>query len=105
MVSLTVTDRDGSIRHFNVRGGQSLMEALRDNHVSTIIALCGGNLSCATCHVYLNADALSLFAPRSQDEDDLLDASDHRQAGSRLSCQLPLADGMPPIGVTVAPED
>jgi len=41
----------------------------------------------------------------SQDEDDLLDSSDHRNERSRLSCQLPFTAAMDGIRVTVAPED
>ncbi len=39
------------------------------------------------------------------DEDDLLDSSDHRQANSRLSCQLPIGPKLDGLRVTIAPED
>ena len=38
----------------------------------------------------------------SEDEDDLLDSSDDRNEYSRLSCQLPMVDG---LKVTIAKED
>jgi 2Fe-2S ferredoxin len=41
----------------------------------------------------------------SQDEDDLLDSSDHRTAFSRLSCQLQVASVPDGLRVTIAPED
>jgi len=41
----------------------------------------------------------------SEDEDDLLDSSDHRTAGSRLSCQIDVPDALDGLKVTIAPED
>jgi 2Fe-2S ferredoxin len=40
-----------------------------------------------------------------EDEDDLLDSSDHRRAESRLSCQLKFTDELTHLRVTIAPED
>jgi len=39
------------------------------------------------------------------DEDDLLDSSDHRQANSRLSCQIQIKPELDGLRVTIAPED
>jgi len=41
----------------------------------------------------------------SEDENDLLDSSDHRTELSRLSCQIPFSDALDGIKVTIAPED
>ena len=41
----------------------------------------------------------------SADEDALLDGSLHRDARSRLSCQLNLTDVPDGLRVTIAPED
>jgi 2Fe-2S ferredoxin len=41
----------------------------------------------------------------SEDEDDLLESSDHRVATSRLSCQIPLTADLDGLHVTIAPED
>ena len=41
----------------------------------------------------------------SEDENDLLDSSDHRDANSRLSCQLPFSDALDGLKVTIAEED
>jgi 2Fe-2S ferredoxin len=41
----------------------------------------------------------------SQDEDDLLESSDHRTAFSRLSCQLQVGSVPNGLRVTIAPED
>jgi 2Fe-2S ferredoxin len=105
MIELLVTQRDGSEQTVSVAPGGSLMEALRDNGVDELLALCGGCCSCATCHVYVESGDPALGTPASADEDDLLDSSDHRQPNSRLSCQVQLADGMDGLKVRIAPED
>ena len=41
----------------------------------------------------------------SEDENDLLDSSDHRNEFSRLSCQIPISDAFEGLKVTIAQED
>jgi 2Fe-2S ferredoxin len=103
MAKLVVVTRKGEERELEAQTGLSVMEVLRDGGVDEVLALCGGCCSCATCHVYVESD-VDLPA-MSQDEDDLLDSSDHRTGKSRLSCQLPFTEAMDGIRVTVAPED
>jgi 2Fe-2S ferredoxin len=67
--------------------------------------LCGGACACATCHVYVDPQFADRLAKMHGDEDDLLESSSHRQANSRLSCQIPLAAIIDGMQVTVAPED
>lgn len=105
MPEIFVTNRVGESRTVKAEGGLSLMEALRENGMDELMALCGGCCSCATCHVYVfsaNADALP---PMSEDENDLLDSSDARTADSRLSCQIRLNASLDGLRVVIAPED
>jgi ferredoxin, 2Fe-2S len=39
------------------------------------------------------------------DENDLLDSSDHRRETSRLSCQIPFTEELDGLRVRIAPED
>ena len=105
MPTINVTTRNGETRAFEATLGNSIMENLRDGGIDEILALCGGCVSCATCHVFVDDQWLDRLPPLSEDEDDLLDSSDARQANSRLSCQLPLTEELDGIKVTVAPED
>ena len=105
MPTINVTTRTGETRAVEATLGNSIMENLRDGGIDEILALCGGCLSCATCHVFVDDQWLAQLPPLSEDEDDLLDSSDARQANSRLSCQLPLTEELDGIKVTVAPED
>ena len=102
---IRVVDLEGTQHQLDGRAGQSLMEAIRDGGIDDLQAICGGSLSCATCHVYVLEEFLPLLPPMQHDEDDLLDSSLHRQPGSRLSCQIPLSDALDRIAVTVAPPD
>ena len=105
MPTINVTTRNGETRAVEATLGNSIMENLRDGGIDEILALCGGCLSCATCHVFVDDQWLDRLPPLSEDEDDLLDSSDARQANSRLSCQLPLTEELDGIKVRVAPED
>lgn len=105
MPIIYVTDRAGEQRAVEAKPGYSVMETIRDAGFDDLLALCGGCCSCATCHVIVDDGQLSLLPPMGEDEDDLLDSSDHRTPGSRLSCQLDVTDALDGLKVTIAPED
>ena len=105
MINIEVTDRGGTVHTIEADDGLTLMEAIRDAGMDELLALCGGCCSCATCHVYVDPVFSDLLEEASEDEDDLLDSSDHREDNSRLSCQIPLSTSLEGIRVRIAPED
>ncbi len=105
MPKLTVVNRDGEESTIEVEDGLTVMEAIRDNGFDELLALCGGCCSCATCHIHVDADAMDKLPAMSEDEDDLLESSDHRHETSRLSCQIPFTADLDGLKVTIAPED
>ncbi len=105
MPSITVISRDGTAHDINAENGLSLMEVIRDNGFDELLALCGGCCSCATCHVQIDAQFAAALPPMGEDENDLLDSSDHRNEHSRLSCQIPVTDALAGLVVTIAAED
>lgn len=105
MITITVKTRDGVAHAIEGRSGLTLMEAIRKSDVDELVALCGGACSCATCHVFVEAGDQLLRVPASEDEDDLLDSSDHRAPNSRLSCQITLDESLQDLVVQIAPED
>lgn len=105
MPTLTVVDRAGEERTVDAEVGLSVMEVLKINGFDDILALCGGCCSCATCHVHVDAAYLDRLPPISEDEDDLLDAVEDRDATSRLSCQLPVSEALDGMRVVIAAED
>ncbi len=84
MVKLTVITREGTEQEINAEDGLSLMEAIRDSATDELLALCGGCLSCATCHVRIDESHGSALPPRSEEETELLEGSEFFEERSRL---------------------
>ena len=105
MAKLIVATRDGTEHEIEGQAGLSVMEIIRDAGFDELLALCGGCCSCATCHVHVDAAFADKVAPMGEDENDLLDSSDHRDESSRLSCQLAFSDALDGLKVTIAKED
>jgi 2Fe-2S ferredoxin len=105
MPRLNIVDRAGQEREVKGRGGWSVMENIREHGFDELLALCGGCLSCATCHVHVDPQWLDRLKPMSRDEADLLDTSEHRAPTSRLSCQILFAPELDGLRVQIAPED
>ena len=105
MTKITVVTRDGVSRHVDAENGLSLMEVIRENGFDELLALCGGCCSCATCHVHIDPDFDGELPAMSEDENDLLESSDHRDETSRLSCQVQITSALDGLVVTIAAED
>ena len=105
MPKLIVVLREGEERELDGETGLSVMEVIRDNGIDEILALCGGNCSCATCHVHVDAAHFAKLPPMSEDENDLLDSTGDRDATSRLSCQIRFGPELDGLKVTIAAED
>lgn len=103
-MKIKVTDRDGNTHETEGTEGFKLMEALRDLDYG-VEAICGGMCSCATCHVYVDDQWRDRLPEMQDDEEELLDALEYRQAPSRLSCQIELTPELEGIVVTIAPEE
>jgi len=104
MITLTVKSRDGTAHAIEAEPGLTLMEAIRKASIYELVALCGGSCSCATCHVFLESGPAGFLFPASEDEDALLDSSDHRKPNSRLACQIALDATLEGAVVEIAPE-
>jgi len=84
--------------------GESLMRLALNNNVDGIIGECGGEMSCATCQIYVDEPWRERIAVQSSDELDLLEMSNAFSAErSRLACQIRLTDDLDDIEVEVAP--
>ncbi|MES2300516.1 MAG: 2Fe-2S iron-sulfur cluster-binding protein [Pseudomonadota bacterium] len=105
MPKIVVVNRAGEEQSVDADAGLSVMEAIRDNGFDELLALCGGCCSCATCHVYIDPAFADKLPAMSEDENDLLDSSDHRNETSRLSCQVQITGELDGLRVTIAPED
>ncbi len=105
MAQITLVTREGVEKSITGATGMSLMEAIREAGVDELLALCGGCCSCATCHVHVDPGFEAALPAMGDDENDLLESSGHRNATSRLSCQIKLDDSLDGMRVTIAAED
>ena len=98
MPKITYVAHDGTRHEMEVTEGHSLMEAAVGAGIDGIVAQCGGQMMCATCHVYVDPARLGDMPEMSPTEDAMLDSAvSPREANSRLSCQLvvtPAFDGL-----------
>jgi len=79
----------------------SLMQAAIDNLVPGIDADCGGECSCATCHVMVNENWLKKVGPPGEMEESMLDLNPERQENSRLSCQVEVSEELDGLRVNM----
>ena len=105
MTRIRVTDRAGVESEVDATVGLSVMEIIRGAGFDELLALCGGCCSCATCHVYVDPGFANRVPPMDDDENDLLDSSDHRTPASRLSCQILFDEALDGLPVRIAPQD
>jgi 2Fe-2S ferredoxin len=98
MAKITWKTEDGNETVVDVKDGLNMMEAATANNVLHIEGECGGCLSCATCHVFIEESWLDKTGAVDDIEDTMLEMTDvERQNNSRLSCQIiasPALDGL-----------
>ena len=89
MPQITYVHINGTRTVLDVPVGTSVMRAAILNGVDGIVAECGGEMMCATCHVYVEEEQLSRTPMQSDDEKAMLEfTASERRPNSRLSCQL-----------------
>ena len=101
MVQITYVEHDGTEHVVDSQTGVSLMQAAIDNLVPGIDADCGGECSCATCHVMVNENWLEKVGPPGEMEESMLDLNPERQENSRLSCQVEVSEDLDGLRVTM----
>ena len=103
MAYFTVTKRDGTKETLEGVDGWRLMELLRD-YKTGVEGICGGQLDCASCHVYVDPDWVDRLPPPRDDEEAKLDELPSWEENSRLSCQIIWGEELDGLAVTVAPD-
>lgn len=105
MPKLTVQRPGGVDVVLDVNPGDSVMEAATEGGVKEIEAICGGDMICSTCHVYVVDGPLdNLPEPSAQEDEALGFVNSPREANSRLSCQIEMTDAIDGLVVKVAPK-
>jgi len=95
MVKITFHDDLGVAREVDAEAGHSLMRVALAHQITGIVAECGGNCACATCHVYLDEESAAKLPAPSDNEADMLDfTAAERRPGSRLGCQVIVTEAL-----------
>lgn len=105
MPEIQFVQPDSDVKRVDAPAGISVMKAAVSASIPGILAECGGQAMCATCHIHIR------FAPSplpevGEDEDEMLECALSPRAGSsRLSCQVPVTDELDGMIVYVPAED
>src|SRR6478735_1598351 len=94
-------EHNGKQHEVDASNGMSVMNAAIDNLVPGIDADCGGECSCATCHVIVDDQWMNTVGQPGEREESMLDLNPERTTCSRLSCQIAVTDKLNGLVVTV----
>ena len=90
-IILHIADHNGLTTSIEGKIGKTLMETGTAHNLQGIAADCGGLMTCATCHVFVEEPFASLLGPPGAEESSMLAfTATQRQPNSRLSCQITL---------------
>lgn len=103
-VTVTFVQPDGAAETVRAAAGTSLRDAALEAMIDGIEGMCGGSMSCATCHVYLDDDWYDKVSPISAAERDVLEQAIDVRPNSRLACQLRITPEHEGLVVTVPEE-
>jgi len=81
--------------------GVSVMQIALDKAVPGIIADCGGAMSCATCHVYVDPNWADTVGGPSDQELSMLESAIDPRPNSRLSCQIVVSDALEGVVIRI----
>lgn len=94
-------DQKGERHRIEVPIGEALMPALKGLEHG-LAGVCGGVMSCGTCHVYISGQDAKRLPQPSDEERMLLDIVEDVRESSRASCQLVMTPGLDGLELTIA---
>ena len=105
-IKITFIDLDNTEIEVEENIGLTVYEAAIFNDIENLPCVCGGEMSCASCHVYVEDDWIDKTGPCSGDEKIFLRImSDDVKENSRLGCQIILTEELDGIRLRIAPND
>ncbi len=105
-INITVTDRNGEKHNIEAPTdmAMNLMEVIRMYELAEegTIGVCGGMAMCASCQCYIISKH---ELPEMQDEEEaMLSEVFNTKENSRLSCQIPITEGLNNLEIQIADE-
>jgi 2Fe-2S ferredoxin len=101
MPTITFVLKDGTRQDVQAAIGTSIMKAALDHGVTGIEAECGGCLTCATCHSYIDSGWIDRLPARRPEEDVMVECAMDVRPTSRLTCQIPFTEDLDGIVVHI----
>jgi len=92
--SFEIIDPEGQRHTLDIKPGRSLLQAIQAAGIDGLLAECGGNCSCATCHVQFERPGADELPAPSIDESAMLDCALYVTPGSRLACQIRVSNAL-----------
>ncbi|ODN96457.1 hypothetical protein L198_04171 [Cryptococcus wingfieldii CBS 7118] len=94
-VQLRFRTFEGEERLVQGKVGENLLEVGKENDLPSLEGVCGGNLECATCHLYITAIPAAPVPDPSETEMDMMGyAIGYKEGESRLGCQVKVTAGL-----------
>ena len=85
---VTFISNEGNATEVDAEAGVSIMQIATAKGITGIVAECGGSMSCATCHIYVDEAWLDKTGSPSAAEANMLEFAEDPGPTSRLSCQI-----------------
>jgi ferredoxin, 2Fe-2S len=99
-ITVNFISSSGHKTAIEAKTGKSLMDIATSKNLDGIAADCGGLMTCATCHVFIEEPFATRLTPPDAEELAMLAfTAVPREPGSRLSCQITLTAELD--GITV----
>lgn len=101
MPVINFVDNENKVTSVSVRAGTNVKDAALDNGIDGIFGECGGSCTCATCHVYVDAEWFGRIDEADPFEQDMLEFAPEVTLQSRLSCQISVSDALDGITIKI----
>jgi 2Fe-2S ferredoxin len=85
---------DENMFEADVPVGNNVMNGAVENMIDGILGECGGVMSCATCHCYVDEKWIDKTGKAEDMELDMIQALTDPKPNSRLSCQIEVTEEM-----------
>jgi 2Fe-2S ferredoxin len=92
MPKVIFIEHTGTQHVVDATSGRSVMQAALDNGTPGILAECGGCVTCATCHSYIDDAWTSKMPVKTAEEEMMLEGALDLRSNSRLTCQIMVND-------------
>jgi 2Fe-2S ferredoxin len=97
MTKIRFVEHSGKVHEIDAKDGVSVMRNALSHNIPGLDAECGGNLSCSTCHGFIDPQFYDQLPPPSENEKVMIECTVEPSDNSRLTCQVlvtPELEGM-----------